>query len=135
LRHLRSVPALIFAIIVLVASPPVWAQGIRKTLVETGDRSLRINIVILAEGYTGVQEAKFDTDALNLLDALLQDPFYADYENFFNAYSIFVASNQAGADHADTNTFVDTYFNSTFGSSGIDRLLTIPPNDVRSKLQ
>lgn len=123
------IPAVVVASTVLLGSTPAWAQGVLKTLIETGSRSQRINIAILAEGYTASQQAKFETDAANMLNAVLANPYYADYRNFFNAYSIFVASNQSGADHPATNTFVDTYFNGTFNSYGIDRFLTIPPND------
>ena len=108
------------------------AQGILKTIVETGARGVRVNIVFIAEGFIASDQSKFDTAASNALNAMLDDPFYAQYSNFFNAYSVFVASNQSGADHPATGTYVDTYFNSTFGSYGIDRLLTIPPNDVDS---
>jgi hypothetical protein len=109
-----------------------WAQGGLKILRETGARDVRINIVILAEGYTAGQQGPFDFDAANIVNTLLADPFYSSYGQFFNAYSIFVASNESGADDPSTNTYVDTYFNSTFGSFGIDRLLTIPPNDTDS---
>ncbi len=124
--------ACISLVILIALAHEAWAQGVLKVLRETGARDVRINIVILAEGYTAGQQGTFDFDAANTLNKLLADPFYSSYGQFFNAYSIFVASNQAGADHPETNTYVDTYFNSTFGSFGIDRLLTIPPNDVDS---
>src|SRR5207244_9206298 len=115
-----------------VLTGQAWAQGVLKILRETGARDIRINIVILAEGYTAGQQAAFDFDAAKTINTLLADPFYSSYGQFFNAYSVFVASNESGADHPETNTYVDTYFNSTFGSFGIDRLLTIPPNDIDS---
>ena len=67
-----------------------------------------------------------------MISTLLAEPIYSSYGQFFNAYSIFVASNDSGADDPSTNTYVDSYFNSTFGSFGIERLLTIPPNDIDS---
>jgi IgA peptidase M64 len=109
-----------------------WAQGVLKILRETGARDVRINIVILAEGYTADEQGAFDFDDANMINTLLADPIYSSYGQFFNAYSIFVPSNDSGADDPSTNTYVDTYFNSTFGSFGIDRLLTIPPNDIDS---
>jgi IgA Peptidase M64 len=109
-----------------------WAQGALKILRETGARDVRINIVILAEGYTADEQGAFDFDATNMINTLLADPIYSSYGQFFNVYSIFVASNESGADHPSTNIYVNTYFNSTFGSFGIDRLLTIPPNDIDS---
>ena len=119
-------------VVFAVLTGNAWAQGVLKILRETGARGVRINIVILAEGYTAAQQGAFDFDSTHTINTLLADPFYSSYGQFFNAYSIFVASNQSGADHPETNTYVDTYFNSTFGSFGIDRLLTIPPNDIES---
>ncbi len=119
-------------VVLVILTGNAWAQGILKALRETGARDVRINIVILAEGYTAGQEGEFDFDAAKMINSLLADPFYSSYGQFFNAYSIFVASNESGADDPSTNTYVDTYFNSTFGSFGIDRLLTIPPNDIDS---
>ena len=119
-------------VVLVILTGNAWAQGVLKTLRETGARDARINIVILAEGYTAGQQGAFDFDAANTINTLLVDPIYSSYHQFFNAYSIFVASNDSGADDPSTNTYVDTYFNSTFGSFGIDRLLTIPPNDIDS---
>jgi IgA Peptidase M64 len=124
--------ARISLVILLALAGEAWAQGVLKAVRETGPRDVRINIVILAEGYTASQQSAFDLDATKTITTLLADPFYASYAQFFNAYSIFVASNEAGADDPSTNTYVDTYFNSTFGSFGIDRLLTIPPNDINA---
>src|ERR1051326_2507566 len=119
-------------IVLAILTASARAQGTLKILRQTGARNVRINIVILGEGYTATQQAAFDLDAVNTLSKLLADSFYSSYAQFFNAYSIFVASNQSGADDPLTNKYVDTYFNSTFGSYGIDRLLTIPPNDIDS---
>src|SRR5437764_1281572 len=109
-------------VVLVILTGNAWAQGVLKTLRETGARDVRINIVILAEGYTAGQQGAFDFDAANMISTLLTDPIYSSYRQFFNAYSIFVASNDSGADDPSTNTYVDTYFNSTFGSFGIARL-------------
>ena len=55
-------------------------------------------------------------------------PFNA-YRSYFNAFAISVASVQSGADHPLSGVFHNTYFNSSYGSYGVERLLTIPPND------
>lgn len=130
--NFRSLSTIAAALVFCLAGRTGQAQGILKTLVETGNRSQRINIVILAEGYTAAEQGKFDVDANKAFNALLQEPFYGDYKNFFNGYSIFVASNQSGSDHPSNKTFVDTYFNSSFGAAGLERVLTIPPNEFDS---
>jgi len=89
----------------------------------------RINLVFLAEGYTAGQTAKFTNDARAVLQQLTTTPPFNEYSNYFNAFAVFVASVQAGSDHPASGIFRDTYFNSTYDSYGIQRLVTIPPND------
>src|SRR5207253_2639859 len=54
-------------------------------------------------------------------------PPYQEYSNYCNAYSIRVSSVQSGSDHPNDGIFKNTYFNSTFDSSG-GNLITIPTN-------
>jgi IgA Peptidase M64 len=116
----------------LLTSVTLWqthAQTV-STILNHGATSNRINLVILSEGYQSSQLGTFLSDATNLVRSLLTTPPYREYSNYFNAYAIAVASNQSGSDHhTPVTTLVDTYFNSTFDSYSVQRLLTIPPND------
>lgn len=100
-------------------------------ILDQGSNATRINIVLFSEGYTASELiTKFPTDAAGLLDALLGARPYSDYRSFFNAYTIAVPSNQSGSDHYTPSVALkETYFNSTYDSYGIQRLVTIPPND------
>jgi hypothetical protein len=93
---------------------------------------LRFNIVILSEGYTSNQLAAFHADATNAVNELLSTAPYPPYQKFFNAFAISVASAESGSDHPSRNEFHNTYFNSSFDSYGITRLITIPPNNFDS---
>lgn len=105
------------------------AQGRLVTLITNGPSANRLNIVILAEGYTSNQFSIFTNQARNLATKFLSAPPYSTYGNYFNAYGIFVASEQSGSDHPSRGVLKNTYFNSTFDSFSITRLVTIPPND------
>lgn len=111
------------------AIPPLAAQGTLYTLATNGPTAKRLNIVVLAEGYTTNQTGLFLYDATNAVNNLLAQPPYQEYRNYFNAFAIFVASSEAGSDHPLSGTFKNTYFNSTFDSYGVAQLLTIPPNN------
>lgn len=102
------------------------------TLLTSGPSANRLNIVILAEGFTSNQESLFNQRAQAVLDKFLNTQPYASFKAFFNGYTIFVASEESGSDHPSQNIFRSTYFNSSFESSGVDRLLTIPPNSFNS---
>ena len=118
------------ACLVIAASSGASAQTIRQIL-NNGPRANRFNIVILSEGYTSAElSTKFQADAQRILNTLFQAQPYKEYQPFFNAYTIAVASAESGSDHPSVNVHHNTYFNSTYDSFGVARLLTIPPNDI-----
>jgi hypothetical protein len=120
--------ASLFAATVLL-SASVWSQTL-EVLLTNGPTASRINIVLLSEGYTQDELPKFRTNATAILNRLLQTPPFADYQSYFNAFGIFVASQESGSDHPSSAIYRDTYFNSTYDSYGLTYLITIPPNDV-----
>jgi hypothetical protein len=123
---------LVFLAASLVAglSPRACAQATLTTLFTNGPTANRINLVVLSEGYTASQLGQFLIDARNAVSNLMVTLPYREYSNYFNAFAISVASTQSGSDHyTPTVKLVDTYFNSTYDSYGLQRLITIPPND------
>ena len=115
--------------LVLGLSTSSFAQGTLYTLLTNGPTAKRINVVVLAEGYTTNQLGQFLSDATNAVNNLLTAAPYQEYKNYFNGFAIFVASVESGSDHPISGTFKNTYFNSTFDSYGNANFLTIPPND------
>jgi len=113
----------------LLAAGVASGQGTLHILRTNGPNANRLNLVFLSEGYTNGQTGKFTNDARNVLQQILLTQPYREYTNYLNAFAIFVASAEAGSDHPASNQFRNTYFNSTYDSYGIARLLTIPPND------
>ncbi|HMJ88790.1 MAG TPA: M64 family metallopeptidase, partial [Candidatus Acidoferrum sp.] len=119
-----------FALILsLVLFSVARAQTI-QTLVSNGPTSERINLTFFSEGYTAAELPTFITNVTSVLGTFFSTPPYRDYSNCFNVHAVSVASMQSGADHySPTTRLVNTYFNSTFDSFGVDRVLTIPPNN------
>jgi hypothetical protein len=118
----------VFVIAVLsLASAGVLAQTSMQTILTNGPASNRFNIVFLSEGYTSAQLSQFASDATNGLTAFLAHQPYREYSNYFNAFAIRVASTDSGSDHPVNNSYVNTYFNSSYDAVS-DYLITIPPN-------
>ncbi len=126
-RLLRSLLLVVAATMILPSSAS--SQVTVNLRLDNGPRDKRLNMVFLAEAYTVGQQSQFDADAVNLMNYMLTVSPMSDYASYFNVFSIFVASNQSGADHPATGIFRDTYFNSSYDSYGITRLITIPPNN------
>lgn len=94
---------------------------------ESGPRASNLNFVILAEGYTAAEEARFTSDATDKLLDIIADESWSPFADELNAFTIFVASAESGSDDPTLGITKDTYFNSSFGVYGIQRLLGIPP--------
>ena len=103
-----------------------------STLVSNGPPELRVNVVVLAEGFTAEQEFSFTNKAKAVFAQMMNVSPYREYSNHFNAFAIFVPSAQPGSDHPAQGTYRDTYFNSSYGVGALERLITIPPNNWNS---
>lgn len=92
----------------------------------SGPVSERINIVVFGDGYTTNEALLFQTHVTNVVVNYLftQEP-YRSYREYHNIFSITTASLESGADRPATSTVKDTYFDATFGSGSLDRLLTL----------
>ena len=113
----------------LAATAGLQASGTVQQILTNGPAAQRLNIVFLSEGYTEDELARFPSDALEVLNALLNAQPYREYRSYFNAFTISVASAESGSDHPSRGVLRNTYFNSSFDSYGLQRLITIPPND------
>ncbi|HEX8078199.1 MAG TPA: M64 family metallopeptidase, partial [Chthoniobacterales bacterium] len=100
---------------------------------ESGPRSNRINVVILSEGYTSAElTTKFPADAQRIMDGFLASEPFREYRDYFNFFTIAVPSQESGSDHPSRGIARDTYFNSSYDTYGVPRMLTIPPNSFIS---
>ena len=124
----------LYLFILFVCFQPISAQVFNvETLKLSGSTDKRINLVILSEGYQTNELPQFITDATNFMNAMFSQSPFLEYTNYFNVYAIKVPSNQSGSDHPGTATDViepaspitnvDTYFNTSYDSYNIHRLL------------
>lgn len=117
------------AFLLVLSTAQVHAQAMIQQILQNGATGSRLNIVMLSEGYTSQQLPRFMSDATTILNKLLNTSPFKEYGSYFNAFAIAVASSESGSDHPASGVFRDTFFNSSFDSFGIAKLLTIPPND------
>lgn len=102
---------------------PVGSTKIR----DTGPDGNRMVIVVLGDGYTAADlgTGSFTNSTNSLVSAFIgRSPWDVAF-GVANVYRIDVESNQSGSDHDPFGTFKDTYFNSSFWVSNIERLLAI----------
>ncbi|MGE5313564.1 MAG: M64 family metallopeptidase [Acidobacteriota bacterium] len=101
------------------------SQSVMQPILTNGPTARRINIVYLSEGYTAAQLPRFLSDASKTLDAFFNTSPFHIYRPAFNAYAISVASADSGSDHPSRGEYHRTFFNSTYDTYGITRLVTL----------
>jgi len=117
----------------VAAPPPQLPAGYASgSVLANGDPSNRLDLLIVAEGYTADQQSQFVLDATNLVNKFLSISPYRDFKHLTNAVWLFVPSSQSGASKpncAETPTqpvvSVATAFSVQFCSLGLRRLVTV----------
>jgi IgA peptidase M64 len=106
---------------------PLSATKIR----DTGDDGNRLVMVFMGDGYTAanLSAGDFDADVANLTNAFLGNNSWGVFFDGTNIYQVDVESNEEGADEdrdfGEPSDLQDTYFNSTFWTLDIERLLSV----------
>ena len=90
----------------------------------SGDPAHKIDIAILAEGYTETEMGKFIKDCKVLTDSLFKAAPFSEMKDYFNIYALKTPSLESGTDVPGEGVFRNTVFNSTFYTFDISRYLT-----------
>lgn len=98
------------------------AKGVLYPLHTGGTAAAAVDLVIVGDGFTALEEAAFVAYARAAAQDLLGQPPYAEHATLFNVHALFVASAESGADHPARQHEVDTAFATTYGYAGIERL-------------
>ncbi|MDI1261567.1 M64 family metallopeptidase [Aquabacterium sp.] len=122
----------------LRAAPPPAVPGSESgLLINHGDAANRLDLLVVAEGYTLAQKAQFMAQATELANKFLAISPYQDYQQLINVRWLFVPSNQSGADKPDCGetpgadvVMVDTAFDATYCAAGLRRLLVVDGGKV-----
>jgi len=129
---------------IMLLSTFTWAQFPLKDILIQGPRANRINMVVISEGYTDADLTQFTTHVEAVIDGFFNQAPFTDYKSYFNIYALEVPSSETGSDHPGTANdepsnapifSAETYFNSTFDTSGVHRLLVAESSKVFQVLQ
>jgi len=95
-----------------------------KAILDNGKPGNKVDIVILAEGYTDKQTEKFFDDAKRVSNYLFEEePFKSEKANF-NIQAVFTPSAESGTDVPGEHIYKNTAFNSSFYTFDLPRYLT-----------
>ena len=93
-----------------------------------GDPHSRVDVVIVGEGYTQSEEAKFRADLARFTAVMLGREPYKSRRDRFNIRGVWLASNQSGADEPARGIWRDTVIGTRFDSLGSERYLLTEDN-------
>jgi len=95
---------------------------------ESGDPHAMVDVVILGEGYTRDQIAKFEQDLRRFTAVLLGHEPYASRADRFNVRGILAVSQDAGCDEPSRGVFARTALGCSFDALGSERYLLSEDN-------
>lgn len=101
---------------------------------KSGDPHIKVDVVILAEGYTAAEEKKFRNDLARFTKIFFNQEPYKSNMDKFNVYGVFKPSEESGVDEPDHNSFKKTILNATFYSLGSERYLLTEDNKTMRDL-
>ena len=97
---------------------------------QNGKPSEKVDLVILAEGYTQAEMDKFVDDARRVTGYLFNEEPFKSEKSKFNVTAVLTPSAESGTDIPGEGIYKNTAFNSTFYTFDIDRYLTT--SDMKS---
>ena len=109
----------------LVFLPSIATGATAQAVVQNGPSENRIDIVVLAEGYTSAQSGKALSDLTGFIDGIEDWQPFITFDVHFNWWLVPLVSSQSGADHPSRNTYVDTALDATYDYYNIERLLVV----------
>ncbi|MFD9335296.1 M64 family metallopeptidase [Streptomyces sp. NPDC060028] len=109
------------------------ADGEVTKVVDNGPTTDRLDVVVIGDGYTAAELAKFHTDAKDKWAEVTAVEPYATYRNLFNVWTVDAVSHDSGVSgDPDRATTRDTALGAYFWCEDIERLLCIDQPKVDS---
>lgn len=105
------------------------ASGVQVIeVLKNGDPGGKVDLAIIAEGYTAREEEKLRLDLKRVADILFSLEPYKSRKSKFNIYGVFKPSEESGCDEPSHGIFKNTAVGGTFDSLGSERYLLTEDN-------
>jgi hypothetical protein len=133
LRDRQNRPQALFASEIDPADPFIISEkpldGVRVVeQVVNGAPASKVDLVILAEGYSEGQWDKFKNDLARFSNAIFSQEPYKTFKDRFNVTGLFKASLESGCDEPSYGQFKNTALGASFDSFGSERYMLTDDN-------
>jgi IgA Peptidase M64/Peptidase M64 N-terminus len=95
---------------------------------KSGEPRRKVDVAIIAEGYTAAEEAKFQADLARFTGVFFKLEPYKSHKDKFNITGVFKPSAESGCDEPGHGSFKATVLGTTFDSLGSERYLLTEDN-------
>jgi len=95
---------------------------------ESGEPRRKVDVAVIAEGYTVEEEGKFKADLDRFTAVFFKLEPYKSHRDKFNITGVFKASAESGCDEPSHGSFKSTVLGTTFDSLGSERYLLTEDN-------
>ncbi|MCK4662815.1 MAG: peptidase M64 [Bacteroidales bacterium] len=102
-----------------------YAEFKTKKIHDSGNPSVKVDIVLLAEGYTSDEMDKFRKDVTELTEYFFKAQPFDEYKNKFNIWLIESDSKESGTDIPAKSIWKNTVLNSSFYTFDMERYISI----------
>jgi hypothetical protein len=103
-----------------VARPPS-RQGTVTAILEHGEPAVKVDLLVLGDGYTAAQMAKFHADARRLIGVLFEHEPYASRRDDFNVWMVDTPATHAGISRPRAGVFRDSPLGASYNSFDSER--------------
>jgi hypothetical protein len=127
----RSIPpgvvATLSVLVLLAAALPARPAAAEPltTLESHGSSSNRIDLVVLGDGYTAGEMAKYAADTQAFLTKLFNEVPFSGYRGYFNIHRVDVISAESGADKEPEGILRNTALGAFYYCSNVERLICV----------
>jgi len=87
-------------------------------MIKNGHPHVKVDVALIAEGYTSEEEKKLQADFERFADILFSQEPYRTYKDMFNIYGVCKPSEQSGCDEPRRGGFKNTTLGASFNSLG-----------------
>ena len=119
-----------------VDSAKIAAPGPLIELQKSGDPAVKVDFLILGDGYTASERGKFEKDARRLLEILFAAPPYKERRSDFNVWALCPAAEESGISRPSTGIHKASPLGATYDAFGSERyVLTFENRALRNVAQ
>jgi IgA Peptidase M64/Peptidase M64 N-terminus len=106
------------------------------TILKTGEPEAKVDFLILGDGYTAAEAAKFEADARRLTEVLFSTSPFKENRKHFNVWAICPPAAESGISRPSTGIYRDSPIGATYDAFGSERyVLTFDNRALRRTAQ